>query len=435
MGSFNATCIISNLQIEAGTPVRYLALTGSAFHRDGNDYICYVGGRWQLRGPPIRAQYNDYGSIEHLKKRLTNRVFFDSLARDCVEKGVGDNQCHDVQVRRNMTHKQWLEALWEGRVYVTDWRKSDNWPPKDWKPEEPPEGMPSLSRIEKILKDNNLPVVVDYGAEGFVIDELSRGFIRIRYGRHSDNEEGALQPVLPLLNAAGYVSMITCGTGRYQNHAEILVAPKPAPEGGKDSQGRDIHFFSQGVSDDDDKDYHRPRPVSQAMIREDVWQILLKTTIKSWRKDFTFADVEEAATEVLDQELAWRAEEKAFQARDPKDVLEAERNEMVNKVFRRRMGTREDTENIFRSCLQAHEGVSGFSLKEAFEFGLELSENREELEGFITDMAETAYVQVAYAHLHGQWHPTTNSGQDANWKQHRAFLKALMKIKGGHEEE
>jgi hypothetical protein len=40
-----------------------------------------------------------------------------------------------------------------------------------------------------------------------------------------------------------------------------------------------------------------------------------------------------------------------------------------------------------------------------------------------------------YANLHGQWHPTTNSGQDGNWKEHRAFLKALLKIKGRFEDE
>jgi hypothetical protein len=88
MGSFNATCIVSNLAIEHGTPVRFLALTENRWHR-GNEHICYVSGRWQLRCPPLRAEYNDYGSIEHIKKRLANRVFFESLSGDCVEKGMG----------------------------------------------------------------------------------------------------------------------------------------------------------------------------------------------------------------------------------------------------------------------------------------------------------------------------------------------------------
>ena len=59
MGSFNATCIVSNLPIEYGDKVRFLALTESAYHK-GNEHICYVGGRWQVRGAPIKAKYNDY---------------------------------------------------------------------------------------------------------------------------------------------------------------------------------------------------------------------------------------------------------------------------------------------------------------------------------------------------------------------------------------
>jgi hypothetical protein len=434
MGSFNATCIISNLQIEHGTPVRFLALTASAHHSDGNEHICYVGGRWQIRCPPIRAKYNDYGSIENLKKRLCNRVFFESLNHDCVEKGVGDNQCHDVQVRRGMTTKQWLEALWEGRVYVTDYQKNPNWPPKNWKPEEPPVGMPSMTRIEKVLKDNDLPVVTAWGAKGFFIDEVSRGFIRIRHGRdYTDSDENVLGPVVPLLEAAGYAAMVTCGTGMYSNPAEILVAPKPVPKGAKDAHGQGIHFHTDGLAPE--KDRNRPRPVSQAMIREDVWQILLKTPISHFRGDFTFADMQKAANAALDEEKAWKAEEAAWMARDPKTIPKDEAEVWAKKVFRHYTNSREDMKNHFRSCLHAHEGVSGFSLRQAFELGMELSENQAELEGFIQDMAETAYVQVAYDHLHGQWHPTTNSSQDGMWKEHRAFMASLMKIKGHYEDE
>ena len=50
-------------------------------------------------------------------------------------------------------------------------------------------------------------------------------------------------------------------------------------------------------------------------------------------------------------------------------------------------------------------------------------------------MAETIYVEWVYSSIHGQWHPTTNSGQDAMWDEHRAFMKSLMKIKGKWEDE
>jgi hypothetical protein len=441
MGSFNATCIISNLPIEHGTPVRFLALTGNGYHRDGNDHICYVAGRWQLRCPPIRAEYNDYGSIEHIKRRLANRVFFESLGRDCVEKGVGDNQYPDVQVRKGMSHKHWLEALWEGRVYVKDYRYriTARRPGEPVPVYEPPEGMPSLSRIEGILKANNLPVVTDYGAEGFVLDEVSYGFIRIRYGRQGDAHEEALRPVVPMLDAAGYAAMITCGTGNYRNPAEILVAPKPVPKDAKDAQGQTLWFPAHGLAEDETRTNTKPRPVSQAMVREDVWQIMLKTPIESWRhsEPLTIAAMQKAANEFLDWEKAWKAEEAAFQARlaeKPTTITMEEREAWMMKLMGR-MSRRDERDNIFQSAIRDSEGMSGFSLAEAFNFGIELGGTPEELEGFITDLAETAYVQWVYTHLHGQWHPTTNSGQDGNWKEHRAFLKALLKIKGRFEDE
>jgi hypothetical protein len=339
--------------------------------------------------------------------------------------------CHDVQVRRGMTPKKWLEALWEGRVFVTD--QDDYNPSPDWKPEEPPEGMPSLTRIENILKTNNFPVVTDYGAKGYVVDEVSPGFLRIRLSRFEVDHEQALRPVIPALHAAGYAAMITCGTGSYSNHAEILVAPRPVPKG---SGGRDVYFHTSGLAEAAKFRalLKKPRPVSQAMIREDVWQILLQSPFSGYR-DFTFADMQSSAKEVLDEELTWKAEEEAFRARDPRTIPDAERHAMETKLFRRTMD-RHERDTVFRSSVRAYEGVSGFALREAFDLGLELSASREDLDRFITqDMAETAYVQLVYSRLHGQWHPSTNSGQDPAWKAHRTFLQALMKIAEDQENE
>src|ERR1700743_832840 len=120
MGSFNATCIVSGLQIEAGDEVRYLVLARNAYAPDGNGHCCYVTGRWQLHGVPIRAKYNDYGSVEDIVPGFTSDLFFKGLAMAAVEVGIGDNSCHDVAVREDMDQKSWLKALWEGRVKVDD---------------------------------------------------------------------------------------------------------------------------------------------------------------------------------------------------------------------------------------------------------------------------------------------------------------------------
>lgn len=424
MGSFNATCIISGLPIEHCTPVRFVTLTRHSHHKD-NEYACYVTGRWQLRCPPVHAEYNDYGSIEKLTPGLTSRVLFESLSRDCIEKGVGDNQCHDVQVRSGMTIDQWLEALWEARVFVADGRI--HFPmSKDWTPPEPAEGMPSMRRMETLLHSAGLPVDTAWGASGYFVEEVSRGFIRIRHGSHEE-DTAALDQIVPLITSAGYAAMVTCGTGMYNNHAEILVAPRPAPKG--------AHFHSESLATPDRYETTRPRAVAGAMIREDIWQILLKTPIRGWKKTTTFEDMLADAREVLKGELAWMAEDAAFLARDRATISETERDAHWRKAFRRDMDREDERDNLLRDALRAGEGVSGFSLKESLKFALGLDPSPEDLDAFIIDLAETAWVQWVYAGLHGQWHLSTNNGQDPQWKEHREFLTALLGIKGRWEEE
>lgn len=63
-----------------------------------------------------------------------------------------------------------------------------------------------------------------------------------------------------MIRAAGYATMLTRGTGPYADDAELLVRPLPSV--------REYRFTktAPGVH----------QPVAQAMIREDVWQALLK---------------------------------------------------------------------------------------------------------------------------------------------------------------
>jgi hypothetical protein len=280
---------------------------------------------------------------------------------------------------------------------------------KDWTPPEPADGMPSMRRIEAVIAAS--------GGTGYVVDEAARGFVRVRHGRHEQGT-AALDRVVPLLHAAGYAAMVTCGTGTYSDHAEILVAPRPAPKGAR--------FHTDGLFTRDRKE--APRPVAQAMIREDVWQILLKTS--GWG---TFEAMLTDARELLKAELDWKAEEAAFESRDPATVPEEEAHAHSRKAIRREFS--EDRRNLLCQALHEGEGVSGFSLKESFKLALALGSSPEELDAFVVDLAETAWVQGAYADLHGQWHLSTNNGQDPGWKEHRKFLTALLGIKGCWEEE
>jgi len=222
MGSFNATCIVSNLPIEAGDKVRYLALARNAYDVDGSGLCCYVTGRWQLHGVPIKAEYNDYGSVENIVPGFTTDLFFKGLAMAVVEVGVGDNSCHDVPVREDMNVEQWLEALWEGRVKVSDhralYRKISEAKELDQKLEEltgsnpqlagfydpkayePTTGIPSFRRIEKLMAEAGIEVSSGGFASGVLVDEVGSGFVRIRRGEIG--EKPGLEPLLPILHGA-----------------------------------------------------------------------------------------------------------------------------------------------------------------------------------------------------------------------------------------
>ncbi len=411
MGSFNATCIISGLPIEAGDPVRFFLLTSSKYRR-GNEHICYVSGRWQLRGAAIRAKYNDYGSIEDLEESLTTRALFEALNVDAVEQGVGDNQCHDVQVRHGMPEEDWLKALWEGRVFVRD--ATLRFQPGA-KRAEPEEGLPSLSQVEAVLKEAGLKVTTAWGAHGYCIDEVSRGFVRVRYERQASTREPSqktaredllenLEKILPLMHAAGYAAMITCGTGNYAQQAEVLVAPKPAPLGKS--------YFVQGLQEEASTDV--PRPVSQVMVREDVWQILLRTKLETWYINCGLERMKEDA-------LLWLAKTQE-DLRGPPHLAA--------------LSDLQDHDNLFANNIRPGEGTSGYSLRAAFKFGIQISNNDAELRQYVLDLAEMAYVQLIYGGLlHGQWHPSTNSGQEPGWEDHRAFLQELLKIRGAYEDD
>ena len=420
MGSFNTTCVISGLPIEARDPVRFMLLTENRY--GGLRHACYVTSAWQPRTVPLRAEYNDYGSIENIQESLSERVFFKLFDLDVVEKGVGDNQCHDVHVRKGMSRAEWLEALWEARVFVDDdaMARNPNYVHED-KDEYHDKGVPTISRLEKTLRAADMPLTTEWGAKGFVIDEVIAGYVRVRYGRFGE-EVKALEKALEIIKGAGYAAMITCGSGNYPNDAEILVAPLP---GVVAVNGTSFRLSVRGLNPEESK---TERAVSQAMIREDVWQILCNTKLRSWRDEaWTLDFFKERARAALVADREW------------KEAHEKITDPLLRDLSAMRHALRDgddESSNFFFQLMRGAEGVSGVYFREAFNLATSMASSEEELETFAEELAETMFVQAAYANLHGLWHPTlSSSGQDAAWKDHRKFLRALTKIRGRWEDE
>lgn len=100
-------CSASGLGITGGTKVRCLLVTRSPY--DDSD----PRRSWIIRTPPIRAENNDYGSIcnVHPDDARIADLWLRGLREDAVEKGLGDNSCHDVPVSRDMSFDQLLVAI------------------------------------------------------------------------------------------------------------------------------------------------------------------------------------------------------------------------------------------------------------------------------------------------------------------------------------
>lgn len=113
MGSFDYQCGVSGLPIGGGDPVRFMLVTQnhSKYPNNRSEQL------WKLRTVPIKAVYNDYGSVEGLEPGIGLDLMLEGLRSDVVPRDQGENPCHDVPIiPETMTLEEWLNALWENRV-------------------------------------------------------------------------------------------------------------------------------------------------------------------------------------------------------------------------------------------------------------------------------------------------------------------------------
>ncbi len=413
MGSFNAVCIVSGLPIEGGDKVRYLVLARSPFSPDGNDHVNYVNGRWKLFGIPVRAEYNDYGSVTKMENGYAAGFLFAALRAHSIERGVGDNECHDLEVVKDMGKGAWLKALWEGRVHIRECHPRSADGESTW---EPTKGVPTFKRIKACLAAAGHPVQSrdeeEPYVEGFTVDDTSPGFVRVRPGGYGTKLK--VEDVMPALHQAGYAAMVVAGSGSYARDSELLIGPLPPKD-------KDVHIHVRPYGSDDDMPHTvATRPASQAMIREDVWQVLL--SLPGW-SDKTVEDMKKDAISALEEAILEKNADDQ-ETDDPKELLE----KMSQKM--RRMLDRETTRetNFFREVVRdGRIGTLGFGLQDAFESAVE-ADDLDKAKEFVREIAETAFAQFAFDSLGGQWQPRSNGGQDPNWAGHCGYLLKLAEL-------
>lgn len=411
MGSFSSTCCISGLPIEAGDAVRYLLLTENPYCEGG--FVCDTYGRFVPRTWPIKAEYNDYGSIENWEAGAVQESFMAGFQRDLVEVGVGDNSCHDVAARKDMTFEQLLEAVWEGRVRVQreagmqtreEMRARMAAIKGDDAPVWPPDYIPTLAAVEEVLSGVSLP-------EGgrFLVDEQA-DWTRVRW----DGLSGAYGKDLEYLALAQgslqgrFATVITAGGHNDLGELRVFVPPGKTPEG------------HRRTSEWGDQEEGEPLLVQQAMIREDVWQALIGLERKVWGKVYTVDGYRKDAGEGV---------RKAGETFSRVASLESRLEDM--------------DEDLRMLLLDAKFGIergggpgAGLLSKEIIPFMMGLNEHAQIIlesgkvpEDFGDVVGEFTFIFHLLMGVGYVWRPSDTAGpQFGEWGMHASYLKAVLQV-------
>lgn len=427
MGSFSYTCTISGLPIEAGDEVRILLLSESPY----NEMVCTINDRWFPRGFPLKAKYNDYGSVEEVEEGPARDLWLDALKIDLRKRGWGDNSAHDVPTSKDMSFDDLLNAVQEGRVKVRD-NVGDSTIEKRverFYKDGVPKGVPTLKRIEKVIADASLSSFGGWGKEGYLVDVPQYGTVRIRWhgeGEKYGKDAEALALVQPLLDE--YAAVIRAGHGSYAHDAEMLVFVKPGT--------KDYHGSS--------KEKKKSLLVQQAMIREDVWQALCAGSLD--RSDFppykdgapyTIKDYRVFARDFWDKAFknvkAYKVHEEDLSkalSTDPskKDLLQSLREVRCSLYF-----VSTDRDNpiggwVGKDAIPFTVGV-GTNFQLMLEKYLAGGVTEEQLNSWLDTVAEFVFVHIAIMPLRYWWRPSFSCGpQYGQWEQHEKAFTAFAGI-------
>lgn len=389
MGSFDFTCTISGLPIGAGDKVRYLLLTQNPYHhgKRAGDMTVYPTDVWFPRTFPLRGKYNDYGNVEDLQAGPQADAWIAGLNVDMVEKGWGDNTCHDVPTKKSMPLSDILEAVREGRVHVRRDVGS-----REGSLGKVPKGIPTRRRVEQALVKAGFPLSESYG-KGTFVNRVDANTVRVRVGEYGERAD-RLTKIRDAL-AHRWAGAVCCGSGNYSDDAELLLRPLP----GVHRRARPTEKREPALC------------VSRAMIREDVWQAICALPLKG-AYDREAATVADGVTE------AWAAWEKSVGADD---------GGPLGGDFRRFM-MRHDAPYILDDCVPFTVGLGThwWLMVDAFKAGkVDPAEHID----FLQTAGEFIHVQKWLGWTRFQWHAGTSTGpQCGEWDLHAKLLGAYQKI-------
>jgi len=413
MGSFDSTCALSGLPITHGDDVKYFLLTENPYE---DSLVCYSHDMWFPRSTPVRAKYNDYGSIEAYDESSPGvYAIVAALTQDLIEVGTGDNSCHDVPTSKGMDFGRVLNAVWERRILVT--REFERRPSMK-KDDEVPDGLPTLQQISKLLNEAGYPTNDGHdtvmGNDGsYHVDEKDHGWVRIREAGYGEGD--SLEILLPLLK--DYAAIITAGSGSYSGRCEIQVMPLPAdPE-------KYLSFL--------DRDKTKPCKVFQAIILQEVWDALCE--IGNYKKHRT------AIQKEWDSNVeSWRLQLESEAARE--ELLESAKDPELLALLREMKSFRDPSSSVY-SYIPFTMGI-GEHFNLVTERHAQTLFTDDQIKEYLDDIAGFSCIQEMIYRIRYWWRPTFSCGsqfgeygEHEDWHKILVHVSGLLKVKHNYEEE
>lgn len=418
MGSFNYICGLSGMPIVPGEDVRVMLLTENPYTK-GAAPTCYTYDRYFPRTLPIKAVYDDYGSVRRRDDKTLKRNDWKGLDGDLwrkgfdidlIVKGVGTNEYHDVAVKKGQDIFHYLSAAQEGRLFVKrdigiiglDGDSYNEYVAKARKEAKTPPGIPTMENIGSAIKSMDLFRQDGKTRIGFHIDSEMWGEVRVRLQDsysipHPEEVLGKIQKALP--QYAGMVS-----AGQLNGGPELLLRPKP--------NTTDFHGLHTPLSEE-------PLSVGYAMFREDVWRATVSMIdgVEHWDKNYERVN--------YTPEYYIEAMEKAFKIHRGLLSGKNKRDGFMAKMSLERSLRHSPAEWIIKDPV-----VSCLGIGTNWQIFVENADNYGEAEqkAIIQDFAEYGCVAAVNSHLHNNWRISPTGSQTVDIKDWAKYFEAMAKV-------
>jgi len=433
MGSFTYNCAISGLPVGAGDDVMFLLLTKNRSYRE---HAVYMTDWWYPRTFPLKAKYNDYGSVEDVQEGPMKDLWMKGFQLDLMEKGVGDNSCHDVAIFKDSTFDQMLDALGEFRIEVSRSHNPQKSIPDETRHETFDIAYPSIRRVMDAMRFCGFEIVGDSKpapSNSFYVDEEVFGSVRVRLASYGDMEHHvtALRYVQAALKNQ-WSTMIATGSGSYSNPAELIIRPFP-----DNTQRVRVHTSNKT------EDYTKPQKVYSCMIRQDVWDALLTIPVQmgysrdpAWTLD-TFRSMVKKDWESLLPMFRKLEDLRAEPQTSNKDDMDKLREiwKLEDEIDLEKSNNRE---LVIASFLK--DSNLPYSVNWATNWQMMLNKhiktqlNSEVVEEWLERVAQTLMIKSVLETIRYWWRPSNSVGsQVGEWGCHKKVHKAISKVVTGHK--